>query len=418
MKKIYYILVAMFAMSMIFIACSDEDALSTATPDDDPRILNPIFPDHKDGLLPIISNINRDVNLTMELVVTPADYTTILWQLDGHEVHEGNMLDISLKSGTYVFKVVVSTDAGKSTYREGLIRVNPLPDDIWSTEVGLERIIIPGSKAIIYGENLSRLKSIIIDGKTISDITYVENENDSYIEYAVPIDLAEGDHRVILVDTGGIEYGGNMVKVTKGALITSGADRIGSNREWRMSGFNLDQVISLTFAEQNITEFIEQTATDITIICPELEDGEYKLTGKTKTGDDLQFYKAGGIITEKYVSVSSETVIWEGHHYVSWDLPDGDPNKMFNLIGQDVFASISPGSIMNIHYSVASDAEYHQLRTTSGRWDDLPGTSVIEFSEDGIKEVELTQEVLDKIQNEDGFLCIGHGYYVDTITVQ
>ncbi|MDU1892508.1 MAG: hypothetical protein E6767_17625 [Dysgonomonas sp.] len=418
MKKIYYILLAMLAMSFTFTACNDEDPFSTATADDEPRILDPIFPDRDNGNLPVIANISRDANLTMKLTVTPADHTTISWQIDGHEVQTGTMLDINLKAGIYQFKVIVSTEAGKSTYREGIVQVNPLSDDPWATEVGFERIIAPGATARLYGDNLNKVKSIVIGGKTITDITYIESESGNSIEYAVPNDLAEGEHRVILVDTGGSEFGGNMVTVSKAALITSGADRTNTNREWLMTGINLDQIVSLTFAGQTFTEFTRQTATEITIICPPLSDGEFKLTGKTKNGEDVQFYTSSGIITEQTVIVSSETVLWQGHHYVSWDLPDDNPNKKFNLIGKDVFATIKAGAILKIHYSVASGDEYHQLRTTSGWWNDLPGTAVIEFTENGIKEVQLTQGVLDKIQTEDGFLCIGHGYYVDMVTVQ
>ena len=48
----------------------------------------------------------------------------------------------------------------------------------------------------------------------------------------------------------------------------------------------------------------------------------------------------------------------------------------------------------------------------------LPGTSVIEFQEDGVVEIVLTQEILSKILAEDGFLCVGHGYYVDKVTLE
>ncbi|HMM03941.1 MULTISPECIES: hypothetical protein [unclassified Dysgonomonas] len=418
MKKIYYILLTLLAMGFTFTACSNEDPFSTATADDEPRILDPIFPDHESGNLPVIANISRDANLTMKLTVTPADHTNISWQIDGHEVQTGTMLDINLKAGTYQFKVVASTEVGKSTYREGIIQVNPLSDDPWATEVGFERIIAPGTTARLYGDNFNKVKSIVIGGKTITDISYIESESGSYIEYNVPNDLAEGEHRVVLVDTGDSEFGGNIVKVSNAALITSGADRTNANREWVMTGINLDQIASLTFGGQAISEFTQQTAIEITIICPSLADGEYKLTGKTKNGENVQFYSTKGITIEQTVTVSSETVLWQGHHYVSWDRPDGDPNKMFNLIGKDVFATIKAGATLSIHYSVASEDVYHQLRTTSGWWDDLPGTSVIEFSEGGVKTVLLTQAVLDKIQAEDGFLCIGHGYYVDMITVQ
>ncbi len=418
MKKIYYILLTILTMSFTFTACSDEDAFSTATADDEPRILDPIFPDREDGNLPVISEISRDANLTMKLTVTPADHTTVLWQIDGYEVQDGTSLDINLKAGTYHFKVIASTEAGKSTYREGIVKVNPLVGDPWATEVGFERIIAPGTMARLYGDNLDKVKSIIIGSKTINDLTYIESEEGSYIEYAAPTDLIEGEHRVILVDADSNEFGGDIVKVSKAVLITSGAARTNANREWVMTGINLEQVASLTFAGQVITDFTRQTATEIAIVCPVLSDGEYKLTGKTKNGENVQFYNIKGIVIEQTVIVSSETVLWQGHHYVSWDLPDGNPNKTFNLIGKDVFASIKPGATLSIHYSVASGDEYHQLRTTSGWWADLPGTSVIEFSEDGVKNVQLTQEVLNKIQEEDGFLCVGHGYYVDMITIQ
>ncbi len=418
MKKIYYILFAMLTMSITFTACSDEEPFSTATADDEPRILSPIFPDGTNGKLPVIANISREANFTMTLVVTPVDYVTVSWLIDGYEIQQtGTTIDVNLKAGTYGFKVIVSTETGKSTYREGIVQVNPLSDDPWATEIGVERIIVPATKARLYGNNLNKVKNIIIAGKTITDVVYIESEDGSYIEYAVPFDLPEGEHRVILVDAGSNEYGANTVKVSQDALITGGANRTNANKEWTMTGINLDQIASLTFAGETIAEFIRQTATEIVLISPELENGEYKLTGKMKSGESVQFYNGNTIVVEQTVVLSSETVLWKGHHYVSWDLPDDNPNKTFNLIGKDVFASIKPSATLSIHYSVATEDEYHQLRTTSGWWDDLPGTSVIEFSEDGVKEVQLTQEMLDKIQAEDGFLCVGHGYYVDMVTV-
>ncbi len=418
MKKIYYILLVMLAVGFTFTACNNEDPFSTATPDDEPRILDPIFPDRVNGELPIVANISRDANLTMELTVTPADYTNVSWLIDGNELQTGKALDINLKAGTYPFKVIVTTGTGKSTYREGIVQVNPLAEDPWATEIGFERIIAPGTMARLYGDNLDKVESVVIGDKTITDITYIESESGNYIEYAVPTDLAEGEHRVIFVDADGNEYGANTVNVTREALITGGANRTNASQEWTMTGINLDQIASLTFDGQVITEFTRRTTTEIVIICPALPDGEYNLTGKTESGGYLQFYSSKSFVTEQVVVVSSEVALWEGHHYVSWDLPDNNPNKTFNLIGKDVFASIKAGATLSIHYSLASEADYHQLRTTTGWWTDLPGTSVIEFTEGGVKSVQLTQEVLNKIQAEDGFLCVGHGYYVDMVTVQ
>lgn len=418
MKKIYHILLIMLAMSFGLIACTEETPFSTATENDDPRILDPLFPDRVNGELPVVSNISRDANFSMTLIVTPADYTTVTWFIDGEEIQTGKEIDLALKAGTYHLKVTATTSIGKSTYREGLIQVNPLADDPWATEIGFERIITTGAKAQLYGNNLDKVNSIVIGGKTATDIAYTENGENSYIEYTVPEGLADGTYRIILVDNGGNEYGGNKVTVTSDALITAGSERTTANSEWVMTGINLNQIESFTFGGQTVSSFIRQSETEIAFTCPSLEDGEYTLTGRTTSGKEVMFYTTTGNITEQTVVVSSERVLWEGHHYVSWDLPDDNPNKTFNLIGKDVFASIKAGAVLSIYYSVNSADEYHQLRTTTGWWNDLPGTAVIEFQEDGVKQVQLTQEVLDKIQTEDGFLCIGHGYYVDRISVQ
>ena len=418
MKKIYHILLIMLAMSFGLIACTEETPFSTATENDDPRILDPLFPDRVNGELPVVSNISRDANFSMTLTVTPADYTTVTWFIDGEEIQTGKEIDLALKAGTYHLKVTATTSIGKSTYREGLIQVNPLADDPWATEIGFERIITTGAKAQLYGNNLDKVNSIVIGGKTATDIAYTENGENSYIEYTVPEGLADGTYRIILVDNGGNEYGGNKVTVTSDALITAGSERTTANSEWVMTGINLNQIESFTFGGQTVSSFIRQSETEIAFTCPSLEDGEYTLTGKTTSGKEVMFYTTAGNITEQTVVVSSERVLWEGHHYVSWDLPDDNPNKTFNLIGKDVFASIKAGAVLSIYYSVNSADEYHQLRTTTGWWNDLPDTAVIEFQEDGVKQVQLTQEVLDKIQTEDGFLCIGHGYYVDRISVQ
>lgn len=383
-----------------------------------PESLDPLFPDRVNGELPVVSNISRDANFSMTLTVTPADYTTVTWFIDEEEIQTGKEIDLALKAGTYHLKVTATTSIGKSTYREGLIQVNPLADDPWATEIGFERIITTGAKAQLYGNNLDKVNSIVIGGKTATDIAYTENGENSYIEYTVPEGLADGTYRIILVDNGGNEYGGNKVTVTSDALITAGSERTTANSEWVMTGINLNQIESFTFGGQTVSSFIRQSETEIAFTCPSLEDGEYTLTGRTTSGKEVMFYTTAGNITEQTVVVSSERVLWEGHHYVSWDLPDDNPNKTFNLIGKDVFASIKAGAVLSIYYSVNSADEYHQLRTTTGWWNDLPGTAVIEFQEDGVKQIQLTQEVLDKIQTEDGFLCIGHGYYVDRISVQ
>ena len=185
-----------------------------------------------------------------------------------------------------------------------------------------------------------------------------------------------------------------------------------------MTGINMNKIASLTIGNRKVTEFSSQTATEIVLTCPELEVGEYILTGTASDGSAVMFYSESGNTTETTVILSSSTVLWEGHHYVSWDLPDDNPNKKFDLIEKDVFATIKAGSVLSIHYSLEPDAEYHQIQTNTAWWTELPGTAKTDLTENGIHAITLTQEALDLIQAEDGFICVGHGYYVDMVTVE
>lgn len=419
MKKLQYILLAFMALSLAFTACNEDEPFETITADDEPRILDPIFANGQNGQLPLIAEINRDANLTMELTVTPSTHSTVTWLIDGYEVHEGTAIDLNLKAGSYPFKVLVTTETGKTTYREGTVKVNPLPNDPWATEKSFERIIVPGATALLYGNNLNKVKSIIIDGKTINDLTYVEDEDGSYIQYPVPDDFNEGISRVILVDEDGTDYGANTVTATRSALVTGGASRVNPGSEWRLTGLNMDQIESLSLAGETITSFTEQTATELVLTNPNLEAGSYTLTGKTSSNTELQFYSTGSVKSEQTVVFSSETVLFEGHHYVSWNFDDdAHPNKTFNLLGKDVFAALSAGTTISIEYSIEPADDDRQLQTTTAWWTLLPGTEAVMLSEDGLIEVVLTQEALNLIQEQDGFLCVGHGYYVDRVTLK
>ena len=62
----YRIYIVLLLISVMFMSCSDDKPFSVAGPDDEPRILAPTFPDRNNGELSIISNINRDVDFSME----------------------------------------------------------------------------------------------------------------------------------------------------------------------------------------------------------------------------------------------------------------------------------------------------------------------------------------------------------------
>ncbi len=421
MKKIYITLFALLALCIAFTACTGEDEpFATVTADDEPRILSPTFPDRTNGNLATFANINRDANLSMKLTVTPADYTKVTWLIDGKEVESGTdsdkRLNIALKAGTYNLKILAKTENGKTTTREGVVQVNPLSDDPWATTQAFERIVAPGAKARFYGRNLNKVTAVVLDGKVVNEVKFVEVKTGDYLEYSVPNDMEEGDFRVVLRDMEGNEYGADKVKVSKDVLVISGAERATANMQWTITGINLDKLVSLTIGNHTVSEFVSRSPVEIMLTCPQLSDGEYVMTGIAENGKPVQFLTGDVAATELTVVISTERTLWKGHHYVSWKKPDGDPNKTFNLIPMEVFAGIKAGAVLRIAYSVEPTAKYHLMQLATGWWSNL--VEKIEFSEAGVYELTLTQEMLDKIQKEAGFLCVGHGYYVDLVTLK
>jgi len=405
-------------VGVMLASCSSDEPFSVAGPDDEPHILAPTFPDRNNGQLPVVANISRDANFSMELTVTPADYVDVAWFIDGEQAATGKAIDMPLPAGTYEMKVVVTTTRGKTTSREGIISVNPLDSDPWASEVSFERIVAPGQNAVLYGRNLSSVKAVTIGSSEPVPVVYSTEDGNDMLTYTVPANVSDGTFRLELVDADGMSYGANKVTVSSSALITSGADRITSGATTTLTGINLDRVAAVEIGGTVISGFTGQSSTSLTFAAPALEDGEYPMSGVMTDGSEVQFYMNGQVVSSVTVVMSSQQTLWSGHHYVSWDLPDDSPNKTFNLIGQDVFAGVKPGAVMSIYYSIEPTAEYHQLRTTTVWWNDLPGTGTIEFSADGVTEITLTKEALDMIQEQSGFLCVGHGYYVDLVTLR
>ena len=413
--KLKYLFLSLGAvLCSMMVSCSKEEPFSTAGPDDNPQILSPTFPDREKGELPIVANYNCDQNFTMEVVVTPSEYTTVTWFLDGKNVFEGTEIDIHLLAGEYNLKIVATTIKGKSTYREGIVLVNPFPGDPIGVVKGSERYVIPGTDGILYGENLYLVSRMTIGDLPVEQMNVV---SDTEIDYLVP-ELPDGNHRVVFYDAEGNQYGGGLVIISSGATVLKGADRFEIGGECVLEGVNLTKVASLTLGDTKITDF---TAEDnyLYFTCPTgFEEGEYILKGENSDGTTLLFAVDGQLVTEKTVHLTNVRTLWSGHHYVSWDFPDDDPNKTFNLIPKDTILSLPAGSVLTIYYSIEPSAEYHQLDVATGWWTSILPGGKIEFSEDGSIAVTLTQDSLDLIAAQDGFIVVGHGYYVDLVTVQ
>lgn len=418
MKIKYSILTIGALVSTLLFSCNKQEPFSVAGPDDEVHILSPTFPDlNKDGSLPIVTTINRDSKFVMDLVVTPSQYTEVKWYIDDEEVATGNKIEKELLAGIYDLKVVATTVKGKTASRHGLVEVKALKEDPYAITKSFERIVAPNIYAQLYGGNLSTIKKLKIGNALVEDVRYVAEEEEEWLGYIVP-NISEGVYRVVLIDENDNEYGGGTVTVSAAPLVTSGAYRVTRGGKCTLTGINLGKVNKITIGNEVITDFISVSDFTVEFRCPDIEEGDYEMTGSTSDGTALSFFKDEVITEGTIVTITSAVTLWSGHHYVSWELADGDPNKSFNLIGKDVFAGISAGATITVKYSLEPSAGYHQINLTSGWWHALPGSVQHDIFEDGEYGIELTKAALDLIQAEDGFLVVGHGFYVDLVTLQ
>lgn len=177
---------------------------------------------------------------------------------------------------------------------------------------------------------------------------------------------------------------------------------------------NLGTVTKVMVGGKEVAFEVLEEGTALKLTTPTgLENGDYDIT--LVDGSGVQF-PCGTIKVTTEPRPSMENTLWEGHHYVSWDLGDGDPNKNFNLITKDQVAKWKEGQTLRVYCSMKDDDAYHQIKLATGWWHDL--TSPYEFGEGNVVKFELTQDALDKMAAEEGFICVGHGYYVDKVTIE
>lgn len=252
----------------------------------------------------------------------------------------------------------------------------------------------------------------LLDGTKIAEGTTIDQ--------LLPI----GNHELKIVAT---TTKGKTTSRTLNVTVTPAADDpvLGTNANelWVAPGAettihnckNLGTVTKVMVGGKEVVAFkILEEGTAMKLTAPaDLENGDYAIT--LVDGDGVEF-PGGTIKVTSEPKPSMENVLWEGHHYVSWDLGDGDPNKNFNLITKDQVAKWKEGQTLRVYCSMKDDDAYHQIKLATAWWTDL--TSPYEFGEGNVVKFELTQDTLDKMVAEDGFICVGHGYYVDKVTIE
>ena len=398
--------------SVALISCTQkEEPFFTATENDAPRILNTDIPDWDKGQPQTLLTISRDQNFEFEIIVTPADYTTVEWFLDGVKVAEGKTINQPVLAGTWTVKIVATTTKGLSTSRTAMLVVNPLEGDPVAGDAVLERLVAPGATAVLGGQNMDKVAKVVIGGVEC-DATYA----DGAVTYTVPADMAAGTYQLTLKDAEGYEYGAGYTTVSAASVVSAAAFSGKPGGELVLTGLNLDKVASLTAGGEACT-IVSQAASELKFNLPALAAGTYELTGVDASGNAVSFVNGAQMQETATLTLTSEDTLWEGHHYVSWDFADGDPNKTFSALAE-ASMSWTPGRIIRVTLTPDPAAEYHQVQFNSMWWTQLPGTEKTDFGETTVFVIEWTQEIQDLINAQGGFIVCGHGFFVDKVTIE
>ena len=108
---------------------------------------------------------------------------------------------------------------------------------------------------------------------------------------------------------------------------------------------------------------------------------------------------------------ANEEELWSGDFNVSWDLPDGDPNREWGSGDQDITAHIVAGAKIFVYLTVVAGAEYHKCQFDNWEWNALPGLAPVEFSVDTKVTIDVTDEIAAAVAAK-GFRLHGHGFHV------
>ena len=412
MKNVYKILMTIVISSVALLSCTQkEEPFFTATEDDAPRILNTDIPDWDNGQPQTLLTLSRDQNFEFEIIVTPADYTTVEWFLDGVKVAEGKTINQPVLAGTWTVKIVATTTKGLSTSRTAMLVVNPLDGDPVAGEAILERLVAPGAAAVLGGQNMDKVAKVVIGGVECN-AAYA----DGAVSYTVPADMAAGTYQLTLKDSEGFEYGAGYTTVSASSVISAATFSGKPGAELTVTGLNLDKVASVTVGGEACT-IVSQTASQLTFALPAVAAGTYELTGVDASGNVVNFVNGTQMQETASVAITSEDTLWEGHHYVSWDFADGDPNKTFSALAE---ASLSwpIGKIIRVTLTPDPTAEYHQVQFNTMWWTELPGTFRGDFFDAMIAEFTWTQAIADLVNAQGGFIVCGHGFFVDKVTIE
>ena len=174
-------------------------------------------------------------------------------------------------------------------------------------------------------------------------------------------------------------FGGGRVAVIANPTVSKSSFAGISNSSLTLEGFFLDKVASITIGGKDCP-IVEKTENRLTITAPDLDLGNYELKGTTENGETLKFFKDCELLESALFMVSEEEV---GHTLFI----------TLQLVGSD----------------------YHKCQFDNWSWEALPGLQPLEFSEDMVVSIEITQALKDAVAQK-AFCIHGHGFSVTKVT--
>lgn len=433
MKKIFTALMALASVAITLISCSDNEAYFTANENDAPRILNTDIPETSAGARAALPSISRDNNFKFDVIVTPAEYTTVTWFVDGEKVFEGKSIDYPIIAGIHDVDIVATTTKGKSTKRLCTLEVIALDTDPNLASDKKSRWYNPGATVTVSGTNLDGVIELLLGGMKVENFS----NNGNSISFTVP-ELAEGDYNMILV-TKDMKYGCGKGKVTQEKYVDPGVQIVtlwtgDVNINWGDSNVQLHDELANVPAGAKIVFHYEMIAADYHCIRvtnndwtkdilpqvdnindtnPESFEIEYTADAKAIADESCMLitgfgYKLTSVTAE--IGAPAETVVWEGETTINW----GDSN-----------VSITPellegavGKTISLYYDVP-EAEYHAMRICGPWWD---GDLVAQFDITGETpnpyEFEYTDGMKAIVDEQGGMLIVGFGYTLTKVTIK
>ena len=408
MKK-YLIYLAVLAV--VFASCEKQTPFDTQSPDDAPLILKPY---NESGTGSFTYNLaNPDTPLFDSVTVTPSNFTTVNWYLNGALVFTGLKIEMTFPAGSYELLIEAVTQAGKRTERKGSVTVSPYDTDPASAAPAAGRHCVPGNPTTLGGKNLSKVNKVVISKDIFAqNVVHIlapeEGATETQLAITMP-ETSDGRYYVRFQDAEGKIYGAGEIHVHNASVALDGYASFVPGTEWTISGIKLENVASVKVDETIITE-LTKTATSITFTAPSAEVGDHKLSITNADGSSVYFITDEGLVDVVTTNVSAETTIWEGPVTIDW-------NADLIKVDASIMAQVPVGATIYLYFDIP-EAEYHALRITTPWWDGYDLVSQIDGFESQSSPFAFTytEDCKTKVETCGAMSVVGFGVTINKIT--